>query len=197
MKRAFTLIELLVVIAIIAVLAAIVAPNAFRAIEKAKVTATVADVRSIRTGAMAFYADTGTWPADCTASPCTALLTVPDMLDASKNNVVPVPGWDGPYVEKWPLRAKWGGVYLFRNGNNGTDTVGGFTWGASTAVSPVRVISISSVTCTASNVTADIAKTTAGKIDMEIDGAVGENAGSVRYTLASPATIVYILVSAD
>jgi prepilin-type N-terminal cleavage/methylation domain-containing protein len=35
--RAFTLIELIVVIAIIAILAAIVAPNAFRAIEKAKV----------------------------------------------------------------------------------------------------------------------------------------------------------------
>ena len=190
MKRAFTLIELLVVIAIIAVLAAIVAPNAFRAIEKAKVTATVADVRSIRTGAMAFYADTGTWPADR----CNAAFTSNTNCTYYRGTYR---GWDGPYLEKWPPTAKWGGVYLFRNGNNGTDTVGGFTWGASTAVSPVRVISISSVTCTASNTTADIAKTTAGKIDMEIDGAVGENAGSVRYTLASPATIVYILVSAD
>jgi len=40
MRRSFTLIELIVVIAIIAILAAIIAPNAFRAIEKAKVAET-------------------------------------------------------------------------------------------------------------------------------------------------------------
>ncbi|NCC82098.1 MAG: prepilin-type N-terminal cleavage/methylation domain-containing protein [Clostridia bacterium] len=38
-KKGFTLVELLVVIAIIAILAAVVAPNAFKAIEKSKVTA--------------------------------------------------------------------------------------------------------------------------------------------------------------
>ena len=36
-RQSFTLLELIVVIAIIAILAAIIAPNAFRAIEKAKV----------------------------------------------------------------------------------------------------------------------------------------------------------------
>jgi len=186
MKRAFTLIELLVVIAIIAVLAAIVAPNAFRAIEKAKVTATVADVRSIRTGAMAFYADTGTWPADR----CNAAFTSNTNCTYYRGTYR---GWDGPYLEKWPPTAKWGGVYLFRNGNNATAAVGGFNWGATTAVSPVRVVSISGVPSS----TTALATTAAGKIDMEIDGAVGQNAGSVRYTLASPTTTVYILVSAD
>ena len=184
-RKAFTLIELLVVIAIIAILAAIVAPNAFRAIEKAKVAATIRDYRSIETAAMAYYVDTGDWPADCGTSPCTALIT----NDGS-------PGWNGPYLEKWP-RAKWGGVYLFREDVDGTSTVGGFNWGATTAVSPVRVVSISGVTCTTSATTADIAKTAAGKIDVEIDGTVGQNAGGVRYALTTPTTTVYILVSAD
>ena len=44
----FTLIELIVVIAIIAILAAIIAPNAFRAIEKAKITKTMADLDSFK-----------------------------------------------------------------------------------------------------------------------------------------------------
>ncbi|SHJ08964.1 prepilin-type N-terminal cleavage/methylation domain-containing protein [Desulfofundulus thermosubterraneus] len=36
-EKDFTLVELLVVIAIISILAAIIAPNAFKAVEKAKV----------------------------------------------------------------------------------------------------------------------------------------------------------------
>ncbi|OQX54091.1 MAG: hypothetical protein B5M48_01665 [Candidatus Omnitrophica bacterium 4484_213] len=58
----FTLIELIVVITIIGILAAIIAPNAFRAIEKAKIDACISDIKSIRTAAYAFYADTGVLP---------------------------------------------------------------------------------------------------------------------------------------
>ena len=52
---------------------------------------------------MAYYVDTGDWPADCGTSPCTALIT----NDGS-------PGWNGPYLEKWP-RAKWRGTCALRN----------------------------------------------------------------------------------
>jgi prepilin-type N-terminal cleavage/methylation domain-containing protein len=55
MRKSFTLIELIVVIAIIAVLAAIVAVNAFRAIEKAKISAVIADMKTIKKTANAYY----------------------------------------------------------------------------------------------------------------------------------------------
>ncbi|OPX29968.1 MAG: N-terminal methylation, partial [Candidatus Omnitrophica bacterium 4484_171] len=102
MKKGFTLIELIVVIAIIAVLAAIVAPNAFKAIEKGKISATIGDYKSIKTAAMAYYADTGVWPADGTDKDTDPNGFVKD--DAAS-------GWDGPYLEKWPARANWGGDY--------------------------------------------------------------------------------------
>ena len=97
MKRAFTLIELLVVIAIIAILAAIVAPNAFRAIEKAKVAKLISDLKAFKTAALAYYADTGQWPPDDpggwdTAGEVSFFIT-------GQNQPA---GWDGPYLERWP-----------------------------------------------------------------------------------------------
>ena len=100
--KGFTLIELIVVIAIIAILAAIIAPNAFKAIEKAKISGTIGDYRAMKTGAMAYYADTGTWPTDGVT---TSGLVVTDGKA----------GWDGPYLEKWPPLSKWGGTYIFQN----------------------------------------------------------------------------------
>ena len=46
MRKWFTLIELIVVISIIAVLSAIIAPNAFRAIEKSKITKALSDIKT-------------------------------------------------------------------------------------------------------------------------------------------------------
>jgi len=56
-NKSFTLIELIVVIAIIAILAAIIAPNAFRAIEKAKISTAIADFKANKNAVYAFYAD--------------------------------------------------------------------------------------------------------------------------------------------
>ena len=97
----FTLIELIVVIAIIAILAAIVAPNAFKAIEKARISGLEGDYRNIKTGAMSYYSDTGSWPAN---NNTTGFI-------ASDG----VTGWSGPYMEKWPQRNAWGGTYAYRN----------------------------------------------------------------------------------
>jgi general secretion pathway protein G len=112
-KKAFTLIELIVVIAIIAILAAIIAPNAFRAIEKAKIARVEADAKAIKTAAYAMYADTGMWPGSNWGDEARDPLQGadigegfvfrgddPDMPDA----------WDGPYLEKWS-RNPWGGWY--------------------------------------------------------------------------------------
>lgn len=64
MSGSFTLVELIVVIAIIAILGAIIAPSAFKAIEKAKISAAIADIKAIKNAALGFYADTGTFPCN-------------------------------------------------------------------------------------------------------------------------------------
>ena len=61
-NKGFTLIELLIVIAIIGILAAIIAPNAFNAIEKAKIAKVISDLNAIKTASLIYYADMGFWP---------------------------------------------------------------------------------------------------------------------------------------
>lgn len=171
-NKGFTLVELIVVIAIIAVLAAIIAPNAFKAVEKAKVSGEIEDYRSIKTAAMAYYADTGTWPAQCVAPPCNAgFVTDP-----------PVTGWDGPYLEKWPATAKWGGDVqwcLVTTAANGICEA----WDGD--IAQERVVRIE-----------DVPQTAATKVDQQLDGAINNATGSVRYTAAAT-TILRVLVSED
>ena len=92
MKKGFTLIELIVVIAIIAVLGAVIAPNAFKSIEKAKISATVEDLNSIKTAASAYFTDTAAWP-----------------ISAANFTAGGATGWDGPYLDKWPAGGRWPG----------------------------------------------------------------------------------------
>ena len=167
----FTLIELLVVIAIIAILAAVIAPNAFRAIEKAKGSGTVADCRAIKTGAMSYYGDTGTWPLDgvgVAAVPINGFL----LNDTAA-------GWDGPYLEKWPPLAKWGGVYTFEN-----DAVQ--NWDAVAGGDAARYVAITNVPLKA-----------AAMIDQQLDGGASATLGSVRYDAAANPTVLRLLVSTD
>ncbi len=110
MKKGFTLIELIVVIAIIAILAAIIAPNAFKAIEKGKISATISDLRALKTASMSYYADTGSWPADGTTE-----TTSPNLFMTNGTGGAAVTGWDGPYLEKWPAKTAWGGDYSWQS----------------------------------------------------------------------------------
>ena len=167
-KRGFTLIELIVVIAIIAVLAAIIAPTAFRAIEKARISSTLEDVATIRTGAMSYFADVGSWPLNCTASPCTT-----DFV----NNTGVRANWDGPYVEKWPATNRWGGNYTWGIIYSG--------WGTSGL--EARYVQINNVP----NATID-------KIDTQVDGSINgadNSTGNVHFN--KTAGTVQILVSKD
>jgi general secretion pathway protein G len=97
-SQGFTLVELIVVIAIIAVLAAVVAPNALRAIEKAKVSGSAEDFKSVKTAATAYLSDLGVYPASC----ATTALCGPDFISGNGQA-----NWDGPYLEKWPAGGRW------------------------------------------------------------------------------------------
>lgn len=103
-NKGFTLVELLVVIAIIGILAAVVAPNAFRAVEKSKIAAVVADLKAIKAAALAYYADTGAFPpCDDVYSGSTSTYRGIDFLENHSN----ITGWNGPYLENWPKGTYW------------------------------------------------------------------------------------------
>ncbi|MBU1112833.1 MAG: type II secretion system protein GspG [Candidatus Omnitrophica bacterium] len=132
MKKAFTLIELIVVIAIIAILAAVIAPNAFRAIEKAKVAKAVSDMKTLKSGLLAFFTDTGTFTgAHYFKSRGCVILEAPscDVCLSLNNsplidNQAAVAGWDGPYTDKVldsPFDHDFEGEYTFP----GTYFIGG------------------------------------------------------------------------
>lgn len=61
-NKGFTLVELLVVIAIIGILAVVAVPALFKNIEKGKIADLEADISSIRSAALSYYADTSTMP---------------------------------------------------------------------------------------------------------------------------------------
>lgn len=102
-KKGFTLVELLVVIAIIAILAAVVAPNAFKAIEKSKISRTLSDMKAFKSAALQYYSDVGRFPADVTEGKDPGFGEKPSSLPS---------GWNGPYLDI-PLskNTAWGGKY--------------------------------------------------------------------------------------
>ncbi|MBU1112961.1 MAG: type II secretion system protein GspG [Candidatus Omnitrophica bacterium] len=128
MRKSFTLIELIVVIAIIAILAAIIAPNAFKAIEKARVSKTVADLQAIKSAITMLYVDTGKFPGGCPAFAAderqTSLggqqggLVMRIRVDAApvgncQWTQTDVDAWDGPYLESGNVQDIWKRDYLF------------------------------------------------------------------------------------
>jgi len=167
MRKGFTLIELIVVIAIIAILAAIIAPNAFKSIEKARISGAEGDLRTIKTGAMSYYSDVGNWPANGTCPTSSNCLFT--------DNIGNVSGWDGPYLEKWPQRNPWGGKYTWIFG---TTTMFG-----SPANTAVRYVSANAVPAAAGN-----------KIDTNLDDG-NLTAGSVIYNATNQ--ILYFEISND
>ena len=105
-NKGFTLVELLVVIAIIAILAAVIAPNAFRTIERSKITAITSDFRAMKTATLVYYSDTGLWPED----------------GAGQEGFIDDPGivgWNGPYLDVWVENAPLGDEYEFVNAGEG------------------------------------------------------------------------------
>lgn len=189
MNKAFTLIELIVVIAIIAILAAVIVPNAFRAIEKAKISASIEDYRSIKTAAMSYYADTGQWPATCPGSGAGSCGTVAGGFIIQPTVAAPILGWDGPYIEKWANPAKWNsGAY---NYTNNAPAGGGQIFCLGCGNANERFVTITLVP--SDNATN---RGAAQMIDRQTDGVVDGLASAVRWAGAGNQD-VRILISRD
>ena len=173
MNKSFTLVELIVVIAIIAILAAIIAPNAFRAIEKAKISQMISDMKTIKQAFLALYADVGSFPLaegsgygysdDGRSEP---RIDETDLVQPVL--YTPAQGWDGPYIEKVPQHP-WGGVYRYDNDGDCYPQDGPyaganvFWWMNETGVSNQKMQSITE------------------KADIIIDGGDGARNGAFRY----------------
>ena len=85
------------VLAVIAILGSVAAPKIFGAIEDAKVSAFVQQINTL-TGAVAkFQTDTGRWPRHY---PTHAQARYRQLMVNSLDNTNPIPGWQGPYLEK-------------------------------------------------------------------------------------------------
>ena len=174
MRKAFTLVELIVVIAIIAVLAAVVAPNAFKAIEKGKVSAFIGDYKAMKTSAMAFYSDIGYWP-DNTSNGS-------GFINNSTGSVSNL-SWDGPYLEKWPMRNPWSGNYSFNSSSI-------YDWSGDGTPEQARYI-------TATNIPATTNTSAAGRVDLQLDGVLGNGTGTIRYTYPAANTTLLMADSYD
>ncbi|NLX85378.1 MAG: prepilin-type N-terminal cleavage/methylation domain-containing protein [Synergistaceae bacterium] len=61
-KRAFTLVELLIVVVIIGILAGMVMLSAESAINSAKAARIISDIRTMKSAALLYKADNGSWP---------------------------------------------------------------------------------------------------------------------------------------
>lgn len=179
-KKGFTLIELLVVIAIIAILAAVIAPNAFKAIEKSKVSSAISDYKAIKTASLSYYADTGKWPVTANSNHNASVVFV-DGGDVAPftGNAEPT-GWNGPYLEKWPDKNPWGGSYTFTN--------------STTVANVITEINAKHITINGINAQA------ISRLETELDGGTADGAeGTVRYVEDAnndpTGNTVYIIIS--
>jgi len=82
-KKGFTLVELLIVIIIIGILAGMMMLSTGSAKDKAEATKIVSNMRTIKSAALMYYADNGSWPALANA-----LDSVSKYLDSSPDTGV-------------------------------------------------------------------------------------------------------------
>ena len=97
-----TLIEMMVVVTIIALFAALVLPRMMGQAQKARVTATRAQINAYTTALGAYKLDTGIFPT--TEQGLQALRTKPDGVE----------NWQGPYLQKDVSNDPWGHPYVYR-----------------------------------------------------------------------------------
>jgi prepilin-type N-terminal cleavage/methylation domain-containing protein len=113
----FTLVEMIGVLAVIAILGSVAAPKIFSAIEDAKVSAYVQQINTLSTAVVKFHVDTGLWPRHI---PSHTQDRYRQLIINSLDNTNPIPGWQGPYLEKEMTNHITKGGYqdLFKAANN-------------------------------------------------------------------------------
>lgn len=120
-KKRFTLVEVLIIIVLIAVFSSIIAVNAFRAIDKAKISKLAADARALKLAWHSLYSDIGCFPTEydyLTRGVATHKGIGPLIRDTDiVSDVLNLRGWDGPYY-KGTARSPWLAPYLYDNDNN-------------------------------------------------------------------------------
>lgn len=101
-EAGITLIEMLVVVTIIALFAALVAPSMLKKSDKARVTATKAQINGFMTALGTYKLDTGTFP------------TTEQGLQALRLKPQGAAQWQGPYLPKDIPNDPWGHAYLYK-----------------------------------------------------------------------------------
>ena len=97
-----TLIEMLVVVVIIGLFVALVGPSLWKNADKAKVTATRAQIGNFMTALGSYKLDTGTFP------------TTEEGLQALRVKPPEVSQWAGPYMPQEIPKDPWGHDYVYK-----------------------------------------------------------------------------------
>lgn len=118
-QSGFTLTELLIVVSIITVLTVGSLFGLNNAIQRSKVNQALADIQNITQAVEQYHSDLGYYPPDVGPNVDPGLV----VANASANPVQPTPygfpigltgansRWRGRYLQNWPGRTPWGGVY--------------------------------------------------------------------------------------
>lgn len=110
----FTLVELIAVIVVLAILAAVAIPKYFDYSSRAKVSATVADLRMIRQAVLGYRMDAGTLPPGAAPSVMPPELGSRFMSDPFKR------GSPIGATYQWLSSGWWGGTYIVTTPGNTT-----------------------------------------------------------------------------
>ncbi|MFF7396480.1 type II secretion system major pseudopilin GspG [Achromobacter sp. NPDC008082] len=100
LQQGFTLLELLVVLLIIALLAGYVGPKLFSQVDRAKVKATQAQMKTLGDALTQYRLDVGSYP------------TTEQGLQALNKQPQGTPNWHGPYLAKDVPADAWGRPYV-------------------------------------------------------------------------------------